>query len=306
MSHHDSIVDKPLKVAASIIGFTLLFSIMSSFVKLAALDGTPIFTIMFWRFAFGCIPVFGYILWKRKLKSSLFHGEWVGLSARAAMGLVAQWCTFTSLAMLPIAEATTLHFASPFIMTLMSIWILKEKVGAWRWSAIFAGFVGVLFILRPDFSGDFAGQFIALCAATIMSMNMLMIRSLAGKVNIEAITLYVHIVGFGVMLPVALFQGHLPSPTSFMYLFGAGMVAGFAQLLLNYCYLRAPAPYVSAFSYIQIVFVTVLGYWIFHNVPSHTFFIGAAIIVGSGILIIVREALLRKKNIVETTPDLDM
>lgn len=306
MAHNDSTVEEPLKVAASIVAFTLLFSIMSAFVKLAAEDGTPIATIMFWRFAFGCIPVFSYILWKQTFRQSLFHGQWLGLTSRAGMGLIAQWCTFTSLAMLPIAEATTLHFASPFIMTLLSIWVLKERVGVWRWGAILMGFVGVLLILRPDFHGAFAGQFIALCAASVMAMNMLMIRTLASKVNVEAITLYVHLVGFFVMLPIALHQGYTPSPTAFLYLIGAGFVAGFAQLLLNYCYLRAPAPYVSAFSYIQIVFVTVLGFWIFHNLPSPTFFIGAAVIVTSGLVIIVREALLRRKNAVETTPDIDL
>lgn len=306
MSQHDNTIEQPVKVAASIVGFTLLFSVMSAMVKLAAGEGTPIPVIMFWRFAFGCIPVFGYILWQRKFRESLFHGQWMGLTARSGMGLIAQWCTFTSLAMLPIAEATTLHFASPFIMTLLSIYVLKERVGVWRWGAILLGFVGVLFILRPDFSGDFAGQFIALCAAAVMAINMLMIRSLASRVNVEAITLYVHLIGVAVMFPIMLSVGYTPSPKAFAYLIVAGFVAGFAQLLLNYAYLTAPAPYVSAFSYIQIVFVTVLGFWIFGNLPGPTFFLGAAIIVGSGVIIIVREALLRKKNTVETTPDLDM
>lgn len=295
MNPQHSIVENPVKVAMMVIGFTLLFTVMSTLVKLAAQDGLPIFTIMFWRYAFGGVPVTIFLLTQKNLKGSLFHSEWKGLTSRAAMGVVAMWCTFTSISMLPLAEATTLHFAAPFIMTLISIIVMKEHVGIWRWGAIIAGFIGVLFILRPDFSGAMAGQIIALCAATIMALNMTMIRTMASRVSSEAMTLYVHLVGVVCLLPLAIHDAYLLSLTDWLYVAALGLAAGVAQLLLNHAYLNAPAPYVSAFSYIQIIFVTIAGYLVFHTVPTHTFLIGAGIIVASGLTIIIRETLLKKK-----------
>lgn len=296
MPRLESLVENPVKIAALVLGFSLLFSLMSIFVKLATNAGVPIVHIMFWRFAFGLIPVVGYLKYKNTLRTEFVNKEWWPLGARAFMGMIAMWCTFQSFAMLPVAEATALHFASPFFMTLLSIPLLGEKVGPWRWSAIVGGFIGVLFVLRPDMGGAFTGQFIALCAALIMAMNMLLVRTLSKRVTAQGLTLYFHLVGALCMLPFVVLDWQVPSGEAWLYLAVAGASAGIAQILLNNAYLTAPAAFVGAFSYMQIIFVTLGGWLVFHHVPSHSFLWGASIIVAGGVLIAVREALLHKKN----------
>ncbi len=294
MLHSESPVDKPLAVAFNVLGFTLLFSIMTTFIKLGATQGLPVDEMMFWRFAFGLLPVLLYI-GPKGVKREIRHKEWVPLTTRAFMGMIAMWCTFQSFAMLPVAEATTLQFTSTFILTLLAIPVLKEKVGIYRGSAILMGFIGVLLVLRPDMGGDHAGQFIALCAAVIMAMNMLLVRTLQNRVTAQALTLYFHLLGTVVMLPFVIIGWQTPSFTGWLYMAGAGFSAGMAQILLNRSYLTAPAAFVSSFSYIQIVFVTLAGWLVFGDVPTHSFLLGAGIIVAGGVVIAVREALLRRK-----------
>lgn len=294
MSHSESPVDNPLRVALGVLGFTLLFAVMTTFIKLGANEGIPVSEMMFWRFAFGLIPVLIY-LGPQGVKREIRHKEWMPLSTRAFMGMIAMWCTFQSFAMLPVAEATTLHFTSTFLLTLLAIPVLKEKVGPWRGGAIVMGFIGVLLVLRPDMAGDKAGQIIALCAALIMAMNMLLVRTLQNRVSAQALTLYFHILGTLVLLPFVIINWEMPSFNGWLYMLGAGLSAGYAQILLNRSYLIAPAAFVSSFSYIQIVFVTLAGWLVFGNIPTHSFLLGAGIIVAGGVLIAVREALLRRK-----------
>lgn len=296
MPRAESLVDNPMKTAGLVFGFCALFAIMTTCIKLATNTGVPVDQVMFWRFAFGLIPTLAYLSHRKTLRIELANKEWVALTTRAVMGMIAMWCTFQSFVLLPIAEATTLHFASPFFLTLLSIPVLGEKVGPWRWSAIVGGFVGVLFVLSPDMEGQLAGHFIALCAALIMALNMLLVRTLAKRATAQGLTLYFHMIGTIGMLPFLFLNFHMPSGEAWLYLAGAGVCAGIAQIMLNNAYLTAPVAFVSSFSYIQIVFVTLAGWLVFNNIPSHSFLLGAGIIVAGGVMIAVREALLHKKN----------
>lgn len=288
--------EHPLRTAALILGFCFLFATMTTFVKLATNSGVPIAHIMFWRFAFGLIPVVFYLKRTHSVREQIMHKEWPSLATRAVMGIIAMWCTFQSFALLPVAEATTLHFTSTVLMTLLSIPVLGERVGPWRWTAIVGGFSGVLLILQPNMDGQVWGQIIALCAATIMAMNMLLVRTLQGRVTAQAITLHFHLVGALVMLPFLMSSWHMPDIFEWLYMAGAGLSAGAAQIMMNRAYLSAPVSFVSSFSYVQIVFVTLAGWLVFGNAPTSTFLIGAGIVVASGVLIAVREALLHKQN----------
>lgn len=292
-------VNDPVRISLAVIGFTFLFAVMTVCVKLATNEGVPVDNVMFWRFFFGLIPVLWYLSRYKAIKRELFNKEWQPLVSRAIMGMIAMWCTFQSFAMLPVAEATTLHFTSSMLLTLLSIPVLGERVGIWRWGAIIMGFVGVLLVLRPEVSDAVAGQTIALCAACIMAMNMLLVRTLRERVTPMALALYMHFVGAGLMLPLYILNFHVPSASGLFFLLLAGVSAGSAQLLLNYAFMHAPSGFVSAFSYIQIIFVALGGWLVFGDVPSESFLWGAGIIVTSGVVIAVRETLLRKKNPLE-------
>ena len=129
-----------------------------------------------------------------------------------------------------------------------------------------------------------------------MAMNMLLVRTLAKRVTAQGLTLYFHLIGTICMLPFLLSSWQTPSLEAWLYLAAAGVSAGIAQILLNNAYLTAPVAFVSSFSYMQIIFVTLAGWLVFDHIPSHSFLLGAGIIVAGGVLIAVREALLHKKN----------
>lgn len=290
-------VENPLQIVGHILCFTILFSFMSVLIKLSSNAGVPIFTIMFFRYLFGTLPVTAKLIHHRKLSFQILTEHWTGMMVRTVMGLIGMWCVFTSLKMLPIAEATILHFASPFFLTLFSIYFLSEHVGKWRWSAIIAGFIGITIVLDPNLSAQIYGQIIAICAAIIMALSMTMVRSMNNIVSPEAMTFFVQFVGTLCALPLLIYQGFLPHTLEqWLFLLGAGLCAGVAQISLNTAYMRAPSAFVTSFNYIQIVFIAVLGYIVFGDVPSENFIWGALIIVGAGVVIALREYLLQKNK----------
>lgn len=295
-------VSSPFEIVSFVMGFTMFFSAMSVFVKLSASAGIPVITIMFFRFLFGLLPVIGWLAPQKMILKELFHKEWIPLLIRTVMGMMAMWCTFMSFKMLPVAEATVLHFASPLFLTIFSIYFLSEHVGKWRWGAIFSGFIGVIIVLNPSFSASIYGQIIAICAAIIMALNMTMVRSMAGRASPQAMTIFMHVTGTLIMLPLAIYQGFMPSLLDWPYLILAGICAGMGQIFLNQAYMNAPSAFVSSFGYIQIIFVTLAGYIVFGDVPTEHFILGSSIIVTSGIVIAVREYLLNKKSLVKDMP----
>lgn len=243
--------------------------------------------------------MFIWLLPKKKIKEELFHKEWKALTIRTVMGCIAMWCVFTSLKMLPIAEATVLHFASPFFLAILSIYFLNEHVGKWRWGAIISGFIGVVIVLNPTLSDNIYGQIIALCAALIMAMNMTMIRSLSGRVSVSAMVLFLHVLGSLILAPFAIYEGFMPEPNQWFLLILAGITAGVGQALLNEAYLTAPTAFVSSFAYVQIIFITAIGYFVFQEIPQENYLLGSLIIVAAGVTIAVREYLLNKKNLIK-------
>ncbi len=297
--HGSDRVTSPLSIVGMVLGFTMFFTAMSTFVKLSAGLGVPIFTIMFCRFLFGIIPVAFWLRTPKNIISGVLHNEWKALLTRTLMGIMAMWCVFTSFKLLPLAEATVLHFASPFFLCIISIFLLGEHVGKWRWSAIIVGFIGVIIVLDPSFSTDIYGQIIAICAAIIMSLNMAMVRSLKDAVSPAAMTIFLHVTGTLLLLPFAIYEGFIPTLEQWPLLIIAGISAGIGQIFLNQAYMKAPGAFVSSFTYIQIIFVTVVGYLVFGDVPTEHFILGASIIVGSGVVIAIREYLLNKKNMIK-------
>ncbi len=289
----------PLTTACYVLGFTILFTAMSAFVKISANAGIPIITIMFFRYLFGLLPVSTLLLSQKTLKQELFHPEWRSLLIRTIMGMIGMWCVFTSFKMLPLAEATVLHFSSAFFLTVLSIYFLNEHVGKWRWGAIIAGFIGVVIVLNPSFNANIYGQVIAVCAAMIMALNMVMVRSLHGRASPEAMTIYMHVVGTVMLLPFAINAGFIPTIEQWPALAITGLCAGVGHMFLNRAYMKAPGALVSSFAYVQIIFVTAVGFFVFGDIPNEHFILGSSIIIGSGIVIGIREYLHNKNNLVK-------
>src|SRR4029077_10613595 len=134
-----------LKIASA-----LLFAVMSVLVRYVG-DRYPVGQIVFYRSAFAIVPVVVIYAWRGELEAAVRTGQPFRHIGRGLTAVGAMFCNFSSLARLPVVDATAISFVSPLITVAMSAIFLKERVRIYRWSAVIAGFVGILVMLGPHF-----------------------------------------------------------------------------------------------------------------------------------------------------------
>jgi S-adenosylmethionine uptake transporter len=211
---------------------------------------------------------------------------WMVRAVAGAVGSTAAVIAFTAL---PMAEAFALIFLLPIFVTILSVLILREVVGWRRWSAVVAGFVGVLVVLRPGFRELGAGHLAAIICGLSGAVSMIALR-LSGP-HEKRITLY----GAG-MVGALLLAGLLmlprfvwPTMHQWLLLLGYGLLAALASVLLMLATQRAPANQVAPTQYSQMLWAVLLGYWVFNDRLDWPMAAGIAIILGAGLFTFVRE-----------------
>jgi S-adenosylmethionine uptake transporter len=213
-------------------------------------------------------------------------GLWLLRAAAGAASNVGAVIAFTAL---PMAEAFALIFLLPIFVTILSVVFLKEHVGWRRWSAVIAGFVGVLVVLRPGFRALGAGHMAAMACGLAGALSMIALR-LAGP-HEKRITLY----GAGVVGPllvggVMMLKDFLwPTWHQWLLLLGYGLLAALAAVLLMFATQRAPANRIAPTQYSQMLWAIFFGYVLFHDRLDWPMLIGIAIILGAGLFTFVRE-----------------
>jgi len=214
------------------------------------------------------------------------QGLWLVRAVTTAVGTVAAVVAFTAL---PMAEAFALIFLMPIFVTILSVLVLKEHVGWRRWSAVVAGFVGVLVVLRPGFRALGIGHLAAITCGLAGAVSMIALR-MAGA-HEKRITLYgAGVVGSTVFTGVLMLgEFHWPQPAQWLLLLGYGLLAALASVLLMLATRIAPANHVAPTQYSQMLWAVGLGYVLFHDALDWPMAIGIAIILGAGLFTFVRE-----------------
>jgi drug/metabolite transporter (DMT)-like permease len=288
----ESKVHNPVRIFFYALAAFSSFSIMNVFVKLASDDYT-IAQILFFRNALAFIPIFFMI--SRQGGRSLFKTEnHFGHFWRGLVGVGAMFCFFTSFSLLPLADATAFHFTSPLILTALSVPLLGERVGVWRWGAVVIGLLSVAFMLSPNGQANMMGQGIALMAALLAAIAMIFVRKLGRTEHAMTIVFYFTLYS---MCAGAIFMSFMWAPLkieSVFFLIMCGLVGGIGQIFLTYAYAHAPAAYVAPFSYVAMVFAVVFDILIWGVWPDLNVVVGSGIIIFSGLFIVYREA--RKKQ----------
>ncbi|HET7593855.1 MAG TPA: DMT family transporter [Stellaceae bacterium] len=195
------------------------------------------------------------------------------------------------LARLPIADATAIAFASPLVVTALSIPLLREQVGPRRWAAVAAGFVGVLIVVRPGSGATGWAALLPLLSAACWGLSLVVTRRMRGGDRPVTTLLYSTVIGFvasTVALPLV-WQPPSAAAWGMMVLMGALSAGG--QYLLIAGLARGDASLLAPFSYSQMIWSTLTGFFVFGTVPTAWTWCGAAIIVASGIYIAHRERL---------------
>jgi drug/metabolite transporter (DMT)-like permease len=214
------------------------------------------------------------------------RGLYLVRAIAGAVGSVAAVIAFTAL---PMAEAFALIFLLPIFVTLLSVLVLKEHVGWRRWSAVVAGFIGVLVVLRPGFRVLGAGHFAAIVCGLAGAISMIALR-LAGP-HEKRLTLYsAGMVGSTLLTGVLMLSRfRWPDLHQWLLLLGYGLLAALAAVLLMLATQKAPANHVAPTQYSQMLWAVLLGYVLFNDRLDWPMAIGIAIILGAGMFTFVRE-----------------
>jgi drug/metabolite transporter (DMT)-like permease len=197
---------------------------------------------------------------------------------------------FSALAFMPIAEASAITFLAPLLVTAMSAYFLGERVRRSAWAALGAGFVGVLFIVRPGGAVFTPAALLPLATAACFATYQLLTRRLAG-VDSTIPTLFIGaLVGTAVVSLLLPFYWALPQSAFHALLFlMLGVLGAAGHFVLIRAFENAPPGVLAPFVYTQLLTVLVLGFLVFGEFPDRWSLVGMAIIVLSGAWIAARQ-----------------
>jgi drug/metabolite transporter (DMT)-like permease len=273
----------------------LLFAVMSALIRGVG-DKVPVGQVVFFRSAFAIVPVVIIYAARRELMTALRTEHPFGHLTRGAISVVGMFLSFAALARLPLVDTTAISFAAPLITVALAALILKERVRAYRWTAVAVGFFGVIVMLTPYLdlgdavaTGPAIGALLALLAAFCNSGTAIQTRRLTVTETTTAIVFYFSSFCALAGLLTLPFGWHLPTELELAKLVGIGVLAGVAHILLTEGYRFAPASLLAPFEYTAMVWAFVLGYVLFGEIPTPVILLGAVIIAASGLFVIWRE-----------------
>ena len=187
---------------------------------------------------------------------------------------------------LPLAEATVILFAAPFLVVALAGPILGEHVRPASWIGVAVGFAAVLIVARPGFSDVSYYALFPLAAAVFYALYQLVTRGLTNKGERPRTTLvWTLATGAVVATPLAALTWEPVSTTAWVLMVSLGLVFALAQFLMVQAFAHAPAGVLAPFAYAQIVAATIVGVVFFDAVPDVWTLIGVAMIVGAGVFL---------------------
>jgi drug/metabolite transporter (DMT)-like permease len=285
--------DRPFKGIALILASTVFLGTSDVTAKYlsASLPSIEIAWLRFLVFALIMSPAMlpGSPLYA--LQSSRPGLQWL----RGAALLGSSLFFISGLRFLPIAEASATGFVSPLFVTALSIIFLDEKVGMRRWIATAVGLVGVIIILRPGSGAFHPAAFFPLVSALAWACTLIMTRMMSGSERAVTTMTYSSIAGLCILSALVPFVWVAPTWHDILFgiLIGAASTAGQWIVVLAFRY--ADASVLAPFSYTQLLWVSILGFLIFGEVPDIWTISGAAFIVASGLYTAHRERIRRSQ-----------
>jgi drug/metabolite transporter (DMT)-like permease len=209
---------------------------------------------------------------------------------RSSLHCLSASLTFYALGFVDLPTATAISFSAPLMVTALAPLVLGEQVGIIRWLAVGAGFIGALVVVRPGASGQDWAIALLLANAAASAVIQLMSRKLAQHDGAVISNTYMVLVGFVLMSLPLPFVWRTPAVSLDILVFiGIGVTGGVGHYFLVRAFELAPAAFVSPFTYGQILGATLISYLVFDQLPDLWTWIGAAIIVASGLFILYWE-----------------
>ncbi|QYX55723.1 DMT family transporter [Roseovarius sp. SCSIO 43702] len=284
------------------IGFSVLAPVMDTAAKLIG-DGLAVGQVAATRFVFQAailLPIAWAAGWLHRPR----RGEIRLHLARALLLLMATSLFFFSLRYMPVAEAISIFFVEPFILTLLGAWLLSEPIGPRRYVACAIGFAGALLIIRPTFHDVGVVAFLPLGTACLFALYMILTRRMATTMNPITLQAYTGLAALVIAMPiltvmdgsgVAELDPSWPTQREILLLCTVGLVATLSHVCISFALSFAPASTIAPLQYLEIVSATLLGFWIFGELPDAITWLGITLIVGSGLFVFLRERHLERR-----------
>lgn len=248
----------------------------------------PVWQILFCRSLFvsaACLAIGRGKLVRRMLTTP----HWRGLALRALLTLVAWLLYYSAARWLQLAQLLTLYYAAPIMVTVLAIPLLGERVGPMRWLGVSIGFAGVLVAANP-MGGSFGWPaLLVLGAAALWAYALILMRQIARQEN-SLTVVFSNNFGFLLVTGVAsAIWWQPPSWGELALMAGVAVMGGLGQYLLAEGARHAPASVTSTFEYTSLIWAFIIGYVVWNDLPSLAVVLGAALILGAGLLLVFNE-----------------
>ena len=249
--------------------------------------------ITFFRCLFGLIALLPFVI-RQGVRNVMTTERLPLLLLRSAFGVTAMACGFYAITHLTLADATAIGFTKPLFMVMLAAFFLGETVRWRRTVATLIGFLGVIVMVRPGDGGFDSALLVGLFGAACVAIAMTLVKRLTATESPMTLLVYASIVSTVLTLGPALYFWTAPTWLELACLALLGGLASLAQSFVIRGYRVGDATVVTPFDYTRLLFATIIGFFVFAEVPDIWTFAGAGIIVGSTLYIARREAKLGK------------
>jgi len=287
---------RPLLALLIRLGAIGALSTMAALIKLAAEREIHLLEIMFWR-QFITLPIaLGWVMMTTGLGALATKRPGTHF-VRGLYGTVGMILNFGAVILLPLAEATTINFTVPIWAVLLSILLLKEQVGVWRWSAVALGFAGILVIAQPG-SGHFPlyGALVGLGGAFMIALISIQIADLNRTDKPLTIVFYFALFSAPLTALSLPFVMTDHDTQSWLLLLGIGLAGALGQLLLTAALRFGKVASVIVMDYSGLFWATLYGWFLFGVLPPASTWVGVPLIVAAGLIIAWREHRLTRPD----------
>lgn len=249
--------------------------------------------IVFARYAFSLLFVAIWV-WQQGGSSLLITRNGALQVVRGLLLVVSTLTNFIAVGYLQLAQTSSISFSNPLWVCALSPLLLGERVGPRRWMAVIIGFIGVLIIVRPGSASFHWAMLLSLVGALSTALYQIATRKVGAEDRALTSLFYVSLVGSFAAAPLAPIGWVMPGAVQWVLLALMGFYGMFGHYMLTQAHRLAPAPVLAPYVYTQIVWMALIGFVVFGDVPDAMTVVGAGIVVASGLYVFYREGQVRK------------
>lgn len=288
--------DRPLLGIALMLGFCILAPLGDAIAKILG-PSIPLGQLVLTRFAVQALVLIPLVVLAR-INWRLSPPAWRLALVRTVLHILGIGFMFTSLRFLPLADAIAIAFVMPFIMLLLGHFVLGEEVGIHRMAACAVGFIGTLLVIQPNFLAVGWVALLPLAVAVIFALFMLTTRQIAKEADpialqaisgVMAIALLAPVIAWGTFTSFGPASLVWPTVPDWALLAAIGLLGTFAHLLMTWSLRFAPSATLAPMQYLEIPVATLVGFWLFRELPDTRAAFGITLTVAAGIYVVLRE-----------------